>query len=82
MGITIIVKDGKPRGETRSTLDKKLIEAGWGSSFKDDGAEDKCKFVERKLKANLGADEAVVPASVYNRIGSEGKIRRDYGRGR
>ena len=69
MSITIIVKDGKPRGETRSALDKKLCDAGWGSTFKDEAAKDKCEFVERKLKANLGADESVVPASVYNRMG-------------
>jgi hypothetical protein len=71
MPVTIIVKDGKPRGETRSTLDKKLIDAGWGSSFKNEAAADKCRFVERKLKANLGVDAAVVPASVYNRMGEK-----------
>ena len=69
MALTIIVKDGKPRGETRSSLDHKLIDAGWGSSFKDEAARDKCKFVERKLKCNLGADESQVPAVVYNRMG-------------
>jgi len=71
MPVTIIVKDGTPRGETRSTLDKKLIDAGWGSSFKDEAAADKCRFVERKLKTNLGVDAAVVPASVYNRMGED-----------
>ena len=80
MGITIIVKDGKPKGETRSAIDRKLVDAGWGSSFKDEVAEDKCRFVERKLKATLGVDDGMVPASVYNRIGADGKIRRDYGR--
>ena len=69
MSITIIVKDGKPSGETRSALDKKLFDAGWGSTFRDEAAKDKCEFVERKLKATLGADESMVPASVYNRMG-------------
>lgn len=71
MAITIMVKDGRPRGETRSALDKKLIDAGWGSSFKDEMAKDKCEFVERKLKRNLGVDNAVPPASVYNRMGDK-----------
>jgi hypothetical protein len=71
MPVTIIVKDGAPRGETRSTLDKKLIDAGWGSSFKDEAAVDKCRFVERKLKSTLGVDAAVVPACVYNRMGEK-----------
>ena len=71
MGITIIVKDGKPRGQTRSALDRKLVDAGWGSSFKDEAAKDKCEFVERKLKAGLGVDEGVVPAAVYNRMGDK-----------
>ena len=75
MALTIIVKDGKPRGETRSALDKKFIDAGWGSSFKDEAAKDKCEFVERKLKSTLGADASVVPASVYNRMGDK-QMRR------
>ena len=74
MSITIIVKDGKPRGQTRSALEKRFIDAGWGSSFKDEAAKDKCEFVERKLKATLGVDEAIVPAAVYNRMGTEGKV--------
>jgi hypothetical protein len=80
MAITIIVKDGKPRGETRSAIDRKLVDAGWGSSFKDEAAADKCKFVERKLKRNLGVEDGMVPAAVYNRMGSEGKLRRKHGR--
>lgn len=76
MPITIIVKDGKPRGRTRSSLDREAIDRGWGSSFKDEAAQDKCEFVERKLKRNLGVDEAVVPAAVYNRMGKEGKWQK------
>ena len=69
MGLTIIVRDGKPRGETRTSIDRKLVDAGWGSSFAKDGDSDKCAFVERKLKRELGADESQVPAAVINRIG-------------
>jgi hypothetical protein len=75
MAITIIVKDGKPRGG-RSALDRKLQDAGWGSSFKDEAARDKCEFVERKLKSTLGVDDGIVPAAVYNRMGAEGKIKK------
>ena len=75
MALTIIVKDGKPRGETRSALERKFIDAGWGSSFKDEAARDKCEFVERKLKATLGVEDGIVPAAVYNRMGAEGKTR-------
>jgi len=69
MGITIIVKDGKPRGKTRSVIDRELYDAGWGSTFKNEGDKDKCQFIERKLKNQLGVDDAQVPASVINRIG-------------
>ena len=71
MPITIIVKDGKSKGETRSSIDRKLVDAGWGSSFKDEAARDKCEFVERKLKKNLGTNDSQVPASVYNRMGEK-----------
>ena len=71
MGLTIIVKDSKPHGETRSSIDRKLVDAGWGSSFKNEVARDKCEFVERKLKKNLGTNESQVPASVYNRMGEK-----------
>lgn len=69
MAITIIVKDGKPRGETRSRIDRKLFDAGWGSSFHNEEDADKCKFAERQLKKKLGADDAIVPAAVYRQMG-------------
>jgi len=68
MSITIIVKDGKPRGKTRSAIDYELRDNGWGSTFKNEGDKDKCQFIERKLKKQLGVDDAQVPASVINRI--------------
>jgi hypothetical protein len=76
MAITIIVKDGKPRGQTRSRLDREAIDRGWGSTFRNEEDADKCEFVERKLKKQLGADESHVPASVLNRMGAKGKIKR------
>ena len=76
MALTIIVKDGKPRGETRSSIDEKLVGAGWGSSFRNEEAEDKCRFMERKLKKELGADTSQVPASIYNRMGEKRKRSR------
>jgi hypothetical protein len=46
-----------------------MVDSGWGSTFKNEAAKDKCEFVERKLKKQLGADDSQVPASVYNRMG-------------
>ena len=73
MAITIIVKDGKPRGETRSNIDQKLVDVGWGSSFHSEEDSDKCKFAERQLKKKLGADDAIVPAAVYKQMGKTRK---------
>lgn len=69
MGITIIVKDGKPRGKTRTSVDRELQDVGWGSTFANEEAADKCGFVERKLKKQLGMDTVQVPAKIYNRMG-------------
>jgi len=69
MAITIIVKDSKPRGKTRTSIDRELQDNGWGTTFAREGDADKCEFVERKLKKNLGVDDSVVNASVLNRIG-------------
>lgn len=71
MAVTIIVKDGKPRGETRSSLDEKFL-GEWGStSFRNEEDAEKCKFVERQLKKKLGMDECQVSATVLNRIGQK-----------
>ena len=68
MALTIIVKDGLPRGRTRTQTDRELQDAGWGSSFKTDEDADKCAFVERKLKAVLNADDSQVSASLFRRV--------------
>jgi len=64
----IIVKDSKPKGQTRTHDDKVLQEAGWGSSFKSEEDSDKCGFIERKLKKELGADNSRVTAKLINRV--------------
>ena len=69
MPITIIVKDGKPKGETRTNIDRKLVDAGWGSTFRHEGDREKCDYVERKLKKQLGAEDSHVPLHILNRIG-------------
>jgi len=69
MAITIIVKDSKPKGKTRTTIDRELQDAGWGTTFAREGDADKCEFVERKLKKQLGVDDSIVQGSVINRIG-------------
>ena len=68
MSVTIIVKDGKPRGVTRTNTDKRLLDAGWGSSFKDESDADKCAFLERKFKKHHGADNSQIKAAVINRV--------------
>ena len=45
MAVTIIVKDGKPRGVTRTKVDEKLRDV-WGStSFRNDEDRHRCEFL-------------------------------------
>ena len=67
----IIIKDSKPRGQTRTSTDKQLQEAGWGSSFKNEGDADKCEFLERKLKEKFGMDKSNVTAKFINKVEGE-----------
>ena len=69
MPITIIVRDGKPRGKTRTSVDKELQDAWGATSFRDEGARDKCEFVERQMKKKFGVDDVQVNASLFNRMG-------------
>ena len=71
MPITIIVKDGKPKGVTRTSVDERLRDSGWGSSFKSDEDSDKCAFLERKLKKEFNVDSSQVPAALINRVLTE-----------
>lgn len=64
----IIVKDSKPKGTTRSSIDK-MIKDQWGtSSFKKDGDADKCAFLERKLKKDYGMDSSRVISGRINEV--------------
>ena len=66
--VYIIVKDGKPRGTTRSSTDR-LLRDQWGtSSFKKEGDADKCAFLERKLKKAYGMDSSRVISGRINEI--------------
>ena len=66
--VTIIIKDGKPKGRTRTSTEDELNH-NWGtSSFKDDEDRDKCAFIERKLKKHYGADESRVTARWINKV--------------
>lgn len=68
MAITIIVKDGKPRGKTRTKVDQELRDHWGATSFQSEEDADKCAFVERKLKRDLGMDVNQVTAALYNRV--------------
>lgn len=67
----IIIKDSKPKGRTRTSLDKQLQDTGWGSSFKNAEDANKCEYVERKLKALFGSDTSNVSAKWINAVDKE-----------
>lgn len=64
----VIIKDTKPKGRTRTSTDRQLRDAGWGSSFKDEEDSDKCAFIERKLKKEFNADDSRVIAAIINKV--------------
>jgi hypothetical protein len=68
MGITIIIKDSKPKGESRTDTDKKLVDKGWGSSFKNPEDADKCAYLERKIKKHFGLDKSFVRGSLIEKV--------------
>ena len=53
----IIIKRSEPKGQTRSSIEERLIKEGWGRSLKEE-ALDKCKYLERVAKEQLGADKS------------------------
>ncbi len=53
--VDIIVKKGKPRGRTRSSIEKRLEGEGWGRTMTDE-QRDKSEFLERCAKEKYGAD--------------------------
>lgn len=68
MGITIIIKDGKPKGKTRSRVDR-VINDAWGTtSFRNEEDADKARFLERKIKKHLGSDDSQVTAKLISSV--------------
>lgn len=69
MPITIIVKDGKPKGnKTRSHVDK-VLQDTWGTtSFRNGEDADKAAFLERKIKKIHGADDSMVSARLISNV--------------
>lgn len=66
--VTVIIKDSKPKGRTRTSTDEELKHAWGTSSFKNESDKDKCAFIERKLKKHFGADDSRVNANWINTI--------------
>ncbi len=68
MGITITVKDAKPKGRTRTSIDRQLRD-DWGvSSFKNNGDKNKAEYLERKFKKRYGADSSSITAKNINKV--------------
>ena len=53
----IIIKKSKPKGQTRSSVDR-IIEDAWGTRTMTDEQRDKSEFLERKVKEKYGADKS------------------------
>ncbi len=69
MGITIIVKDGKPRGRSRTRIDKEVLGESWGTtSFRNEEDKDKAAFLERKIKKIHGSDNSMVSAKLISDV--------------
>jgi hypothetical protein len=66
--VTIISKRVRPKGRTRTSVDKELVDAGWGSTFKSEDAADKCAYLERRLKEEYNMDDSRVIAPLINRV--------------
>ena len=73
MGITIIIKDGKPRGQSRTKMDR-MLKDQWGStSFRNENDADKAAFLERKLKKHFNADDSRVTARLISDVLTDDK---------
>ncbi len=68
MSITIIVKDGKPKGRTRTTMDKDLKHAWGTTSFRNAEDADKARFLERKIKKEHNSDTSRVTAKMISNV--------------
>lgn len=54
----IIIKKGKPKGRTRSTIEKQLEKEGWGTGLTEEQI-DKCEYLEREVKEKYDADKSL-----------------------
>ena len=68
MPITVIIKDGKPKGQTRSRVDRTLQDTWGATSFRNPEDADKAKFLERKIKKHFGADNSSVTAKLITDV--------------
>ncbi len=69
MGITVIIKDGKPNGRSRTRIDKEQLQEKWGTtSFRNEEDGDKAAFLERKIKKIHGSDDSMVTAKLISDI--------------
>ena len=68
MAVTIIIKDGKPKGQSRTKMDREL-QNQWGTtSFRNEEDADKAAFLERKIKKEFGADDSRVTAKLITDV--------------
>ena len=68
MGITIIVKDGKPSGRSRTRDDREIREKWGTTSFRNREDRDKAEYLERKIKKHFGSDDSMVRAKDISRV--------------
>ena len=68
MGITIIIKDGKPRGKTRTSMDREMRDQWGTTSFRNKEDADKAAFLERKIKKLHGADDSRVTGKLISNV--------------
>jgi len=68
MAVTIIIKDGKPRGQSRTKMDRELQDKWGTTSFRNEEDADKAKFLERKLKKHFNADDSRVTAKLITDV--------------
>ena len=63
----IIIRKGKPRGSTRSDVEKKLSKEGWGTGITEEQI-DKCEYLEKELKDKLGVDKSFINAKDIDKV--------------
>lgn len=68
MGITIIIKDGKSKGQSRTRTDRKLGDKWGTTSFRNEEDADKAAYLERKIKKHYGKDNTSVTAGLIDQV--------------